>query len=220
MANLDVIELRQYRLHAGRRDELIDLFDDHLLQPQEESGMRIVGQFRDLDRPDRFVWLRGFANMVGRTAALSDFYYGPVWHRHRATANATMVDSDDVLLLRPVQSHDPCWEPGQDIALVEVVVRPIARGDEEQELEHVAEQVMPAVKRAGGSPLATLVTEPATNGFPALPVREDEFVVVTLAGFDDAAHHARYRDLVAPRDGGVHVLRLTPTSRSRLGKAA
>ena len=28
--------------------------------PQEDVGMRGVGQFRDLHDPDAFVWLRGF----------------------------------------------------------------------------------------------------------------------------------------------------------------
>jgi hypothetical protein len=55
MATLGVIELRQYQLRPGRRDELIDLFDDHLLEPQAKCGMRVLGQFRDLDRPDWFV---------------------------------------------------------------------------------------------------------------------------------------------------------------------
>jgi hypothetical protein len=35
--------------------------------------MRIIGQFRDLDHPDRFVWLRGFADMEARTQALGAF---------------------------------------------------------------------------------------------------------------------------------------------------
>ena len=30
--------------------------------------MTIIGQFRDLDRPDMFVWLRGFDGMEARKA--------------------------------------------------------------------------------------------------------------------------------------------------------
>ena len=63
--------------------------------------MRALGQFRDLDDPDRFVWLRGFADMASRAAPLAAFYDGPVWAAHRGVANTTMIDSDDVLLLRP-----------------------------------------------------------------------------------------------------------------------
>jgi hypothetical protein len=49
-----VLELRQYTLRPGRPEELIELFDTHLVEPQEEVGMHILGHFRDVDRPDRF----------------------------------------------------------------------------------------------------------------------------------------------------------------------
>src|SRR5207248_8870140 len=60
-------------------------------------SMHVVGQFRDLDDPDRFVWLRAFDSMPARQAALEAFYYGPVWRAHRDAANDTMIDSDDAL---------------------------------------------------------------------------------------------------------------------------
>ena len=48
-----VLELRQYTLHTGRRDVLIDIFDRNFVESQEEQGMRIIGQFRDLDNRDQ-----------------------------------------------------------------------------------------------------------------------------------------------------------------------
>ncbi len=65
----------------------------------------MLGQFRDLDVSNRFVWLRGFPDMVARQQALEAFYGGPVWARHGPAAAATMIDSDDVLLLRPYRVH-------------------------------------------------------------------------------------------------------------------
>ena len=99
-----IVELRQYTLHPGKRDVLIDLFDREFIEPHEAIRIRVIGQFRDVDNPDRFVWLRGFRNMASRAQALRDFYGGPVWKAHREAANATMVDSDNVLLLRPATS--------------------------------------------------------------------------------------------------------------------
>lgn len=97
-----VIELRQYTLRPRRRVELIELFDREFVESQEGVGMSVLGQFRDLDDPDRFVWLRGFRDMEARHRALTNFYGGPVWAEHGPQANDTMIDSDDVLLLRPV----------------------------------------------------------------------------------------------------------------------
>ena len=44
-----IVELRQYTLHPGKRDVLIDLFDRELVESQEALGMKVIGQFRDLD---------------------------------------------------------------------------------------------------------------------------------------------------------------------------
>ena len=101
---MSIVELRQYTLRPGRRDELIDLFERKFVDSQEAAGMTLIGQFRDLDDPDRFVWLRGFPDMESRNRALEAFYFGPVWQAHRGAANATMIDSDDVLLLRPLDA--------------------------------------------------------------------------------------------------------------------
>jgi quinol monooxygenase YgiN len=97
-----VVELRQYTLKPGRRDELIALLEREFVESQEAEGMDIIGTFRDLDNPDRFVWLRGFPDMEARAKSLAAFYGGPVWKAHRDAANDTMIDSDNVLLLRPV----------------------------------------------------------------------------------------------------------------------
>ena len=95
--------IRQYTLHTGHARVLIELFEREFIESQEALGMTLVGQFRDLDNPDRFVWLRGFADMTTRAQALQAFYSGPIWKTHREAANETMIDSDDVLLLRPAR---------------------------------------------------------------------------------------------------------------------
>jgi hypothetical protein len=95
----------------------VDLFDEHFVESQEALGMRVLGQFRDLGDADRFVWIRGFEGMESRARSLEAFYTGPVWMKHRAAANATMLDSDNVLLLRPAGEGagfalDPGSRPG------------------------------------------------------------------------------------------------------------
>ena len=103
MVPCSLVELRQYTLHPGQRETLVSLFEREFIETQEAAGIRVLGQFEDLDGPDRFVWFRGFADMDARREGLGRFYGGKVWAEHRDAANATMVDSDDVLLLRPVR---------------------------------------------------------------------------------------------------------------------
>ena len=50
-----IIELRQYALHPGQREALITLFDREFVESQEVAGIRVIGQFRDLDDRNRFV---------------------------------------------------------------------------------------------------------------------------------------------------------------------
>src|ERR1035438_2885433 len=58
-----VLELRQYTLLGGKRDTLISIFEKNFIEPQNALGAHVLGTFRDLDDPDRFVWLRGFRDM-------------------------------------------------------------------------------------------------------------------------------------------------------------
>jgi hypothetical protein len=121
-----IVELRRYALHPGRRETLIELFDREFVHTQEDCGMRVLGQFRDLDAPDDFVSLRGFANMAERREALAAFYGGPVWQRHRNAANATMQDSSNVLLLRNVQTAAThAARPGMLLAVVCALDAPV-----------------------------------------------------------------------------------------------
>jgi quinol monooxygenase YgiN len=83
-----VIELRQYRMKPGRRDDLIALFEREFVESQEACGMSLLGQFRDLDAPGHFVWMRGFESMAARKAALEGFYGGLVWQAHREAAKS------------------------------------------------------------------------------------------------------------------------------------
>jgi hypothetical protein len=202
---LGVVELRQYTLHPGRREMLIRLFEREFIEPQEAAGIRVLGTFRDLDDPDRFVWMRGFPDLRARPTALGDFYGGPVWARHRGAANATMVDSDDVLLLRPVPGGPefPCAEevPRRSASTITVTVYPLREPPSAACLEQFAD--------AGARAIALLQTEPAPNAFPGLPVREGEHVLVRVDRDPDAV-----RAVEALPAGPPQVLRVEPTDRS------
>jgi hypothetical protein len=89
----EVVELRQYTLQPGRRDDLIEIFERHLIAGQEEAGARIIGHFRDLEHPDRFVWLRAFRDMPSRKLALEALYGSGVWHEHRDAVNEMIDDA-------------------------------------------------------------------------------------------------------------------------------
>src|SRR6266496_199654 len=91
-----IIDLRQYTLYPGTRDAFVELFDKEFVETQEALGMRIIGQFRDLGDPNRFVWMRGFPDMPSRQKALVSFYeHSATWRNFSDRARSMMVDSTD-----------------------------------------------------------------------------------------------------------------------------
>ncbi len=212
-----VVELRQYTLHPGRRDELIALFEREFIEPQQACGISLLGLFRDLADADRFVWLRGFAGMPARAQALADFYGGPVWRAHREAANATMVDSDNVLLLRPGAGL-PGAVGASGAGRVLAWVWPLQAPADAALRACVSDRVLPMLAAAGATPLACLETEPASNNFPRLPVREGEQVLVLLATLPRDRPAPEADALSAPLNcwlrGEAQVLQLEATARS------
>jgi hypothetical protein len=203
--------------------------------------MKVIGQFRDLDNPNRFVWLRGFRDMPLRAQALKDFYGGPVWKAHRAAANATMIDSNNVLLLHPATptsgfsfGNRERSRPDSNEARSELIVATIYYLEASVDAAFVQffeETVKPAVTGSGATVLAYFVTEHSENTFPALPVREGENVFVWFARFNDPpayeSHIAaltqspRWRDEISKElarrlKRQPEILKLSPTTRSLL----
>ncbi len=178
-----VVELRQYTLHDGTRERLIDLFENEFIESQEALGIRVIGPFRDLEDPNRFVWLRGFPDMNERGRMLSAFIH--------------YVDSSAI-----------------------------------RDFTQFFENTMnPVLANTGAHVIATFETEPATNTFSRLPVRESETVLIWLAAFRDtrqfedhvtALHHLPDWRKHAPQDvlrqfsRKPEVLKLAPTPRSQL----
>jgi hypothetical protein len=236
-----IVELRMYTLHAGRRAELIELFEREFVETQEAVGIQALGQFYDLDDPNRFVWLRGFNDMPARAQSLHAFYSGPIWKAHRDAANATMIDSDNVLLLRlpygtcgfsfKAVNRPPQGNRAEQDGFVTATIYYFDAPVDSDFIDYFENSIHPMLAAAGASILAYFVTEDSPNTYPQLPVREGEYVFVWFAGFQDLDAYESYlvtlekskflKDEIATflkrhLKGKPEVLRLTPTPRSWL----
>jgi hypothetical protein len=236
-----IIELRQYTLHPDKLDEFIRLFEREFIETQEAVGISVIGHFRDQDDPNRFVWLRGFPDMPARAEALQAFYGGPVWKAHRDEANANFIDTDNVLLLRPLSAasgfalaklqRPPSGTraPTKGMVVATIYSFDAAVGDDFRQF--FEREIKPELHNAGISVAAALETESSPNTFPRLPVREGENVFIWIATFAAADDYARslarleqsrnWRETIAPQlmrrlKSPQQVLRLTPAPRSLL----
>ena len=235
-----IFELRQYVLHPGQRDTLVDVFDDNFVEGQEAAGIRIIGQYRDLGDPDRFVWLRSFPDMESRKVSLTKLYTGPIWKAHGRVASGTMVDADNVLLLRPLRPDTTFAPstiklpppgtrgPGKGVLVASIVY--VERKTPSEFGEFFAKELKPHWEAAGASVIAQMVSDHSPNTYPNLPVREKETAFVWFSLFaDQAAVDKHQRALVQSMEWRkvagqlttwthhkIETLRLEPTARSRL----
>lgn len=203
-----ILELRQYTIHTGQLEALVDVFERTLVDSQELCGIHVVGTFTDLDRPDRFVWIRGFDSNDSRSTALRAFYTGPHWRANSAELNSSLIDFDDVLLLQPAPMmglpESPNVRPTDRTGpasrrIISATVHSLEPGADDS-----------SVLAAIGTPvLGVLHTHPGPHGFSSLPLREGEQVVVVMSDGDEPG-----ADL--PGATITQRLRLSPTSRSEL----
>jgi NIPSNAP protein len=235
-----VIELRQYKLVHGAQDDFIALFDREFVETQEALGMRLIGQFVDHDRRDRFTWVREFPDMAARAQMLDSFYNGPVWAKHRATANPMLDDNDNVLLLRAARA-DSAFGASEQRAPVGAfagkaptyfaVIEYLWKDPNEGFSSFFLDRAVPLLKQAGLPILGVYVPEEQPNNFPRLPTRPDKKVLVwftraTSPNDFDAIRSkltstpAWRQSVVATLDDAEErppqVLRLDPTPRSAL----
>ncbi len=221
------VELRCYRMKPARRDDLISLFEAQFIESQESCGMVPIGHFRDLDDADAFVWLRGFRRFEDRAAALHAFYNeSDAWKKNRDAANDTLIDSDDVLLLRPARENrgfdlHGAVRPSRDEADVSARFVWIAAVMLDAP---ASEATITAFESLAPPNVGYFVSEERANEFPRLPVREGEHAFVacgvcdTLDALQESreAIETRFLPSIVERPLSAHHFRLRPARRSLL----
>jgi hypothetical protein len=226
------IELRRYTIKPGEREHFLRYFEAYFPEAFQQLGALALGQFRERGNPQMFTWLRGFKDIDARAVVNSTFYYGPLWKEHRTRMNDLLLDSDNVLLLRPLA-------PGRGVPVLPAVdvVNETAHGviaaqifavkkDDIDAFAARAESVFATYREAGVREAGVLVTLDVANNFPQLPVRTDGPYLVWLGMVENDKALDRFRLLAedASRslaDSGMlrsapELLVLDPAPRSRL----
>jgi hypothetical protein len=230
-----VVELRRYTIKAGQRDNFALYFDTLFPEAFQQLGALAIGQFLERDHSNGFTWIRGFKTIEDRAIVNSAFYYGPVWKEHKATLNGILDDSDNVLLLRPLDEAGIAVLPAvdavsgrspQDRGRVVAQIFRVTQGHV-PELANRAAKVFAGYRALGVSEACVLVTLDVPNNFPALPIRTDgPYLVwiglissnVTLESRVEASMGRAARELMTTGllNGAPETVVMSPTQRSRL----
>jgi hypothetical protein len=230
-----VIELRRYTVKDGERERFARDFEAFFPEAIQQTGAIVAGQFLERDKPSVFTWIRGFHDMDDRARSNAALYYGAVWKEHRALMNSLIIDSDNVLLLRPLipergvaifPAVDPIREKQAARGVVVAQIFPVQPNGVEA-FARQAETAFAQYRAIGIREAGVLVTLDAPNNFPQLPIRTDGPYLVWLGILkDDETLEARFRPLAARSAqafaatgllrGAPELAVLDPAQRSRL----
>jgi hypothetical protein len=188
LQDFQVIEFRRYTIKQGEREHFAEYFESYFPEAFQQMGAIVFGQFFERKNPVGFNWMRGFKNTDARAVINSGFYYGPLWREHASTMNSLMVDSDNVLLLRPLTPARgvpvlPAVDPIKEVKGAQgVVVAQIfaVKPNSVDAFAKQAEETFARYRAAGAREAGVLVTLDVPNNFPQLPVRTDGPYLVWL----------------------------------------
>jgi len=234
LQDFQVIELRRYAIKAGERENFARYFETWFPEAFQQLGAIAFGEGFERDNATWFTWLRGFKDMPARVDVNTAFYYGPLWKEHRNVLNGLLLDSDNVLLLRPLNPERaipvlPAVDVVQENEGAQGTVVMQIFAVQQNGVDAFAEQaasVFADYRNAGARDAGVLVTLDEPNNFPQLPVRTDGPYLVWLGIVRDDAmletlktSIARSRTALAATEllrGEPEFMVLDPAPRSRL----
>ncbi|MES2318942.1 MAG: NIPSNAP family protein [Pseudomonadota bacterium] len=229
-----VIELRRYSLVEGSAERFSRSFETWFPEAFQQLGALVLGHFFERGPVERFTWLRGYPDMAARAAVNTAFYDGPVWREHRAALNQWILDSDNVLLLRPlhpgsgipgIRAVDPVAEPDGAGGIAVLQIFPVKEGALD-ECALAADPWFASYQGSGVVEVGILATLDAANNFPRHPIRSDGTFLVWMGvlrdqGALEGLHGAFAAGAAAIAQSGLlagpaELLVLDPGQRSRL----
>jgi hypothetical protein len=202
--DINVIELRNYVLKPGQRENFTTLFAQHFVQSQFDLGGYPLNWFKVDGAPDNFLWIRGFTDMAARSKFLPAFYHGAVWKQYRSDANSKLANNDNVYLLKPLTLNNGVLEAGTKIKSeilkgnkgIAVIDFYVANTKLDKLKAAFAKYYLPAFKRAGIENYTLWASEMEQNDFPQLPVFQDANLLVAITFYKDAVEYREKLKLV------------------------
>jgi hypothetical protein len=201
--SINVLELRNYLLKPGMTKTFIQYFNRHFVQPMTALGGHTLGQFIIKDVNDRFVWMRGFTDMDTRLQFLTDFYINsPAWKQSGPDANAMMINSDNVYLLRPLDgAHDTGKKSNDNSELktgTEVVTLDFytCNGTLEKVTALFKTSCLPFFRNLDVHDITLWVSEMSENKFPRLPAFQEQHLMLSITTYKDMIEYQEKRDMI------------------------
>ena len=193
---VQVLELRNYLLRPGHRDEFITGFETKIIDTLNARGNLVLGQFTVKGSPDNFFWIRGFKDMQTRLTCLKGFYSSEYWSKHVYIPQAHVINYNNVYLLKPVDiltgkkdsiNFNFDWFGKQKgIVVVELI---IANERLSQLLNFMGSKFDPIVRSAGTINMSYWISELTPNDYPDLPAFQDKNLLVCISFYQSEVEY-------------------------------
>jgi hypothetical protein len=181
-----VLELRNYLLKPNLADTFSQYFHSKFVAPMNDLGGYTLGEFKISGVDDRFVWLRGFANMKTRVQFLNDFYLNsPTWKEYGKGANEMMINSDNVYLLKPLHKN-VLLKTDKTFTVIDFY---ICNSTIEKVIKLFDTEYIPFLKTINVDDISFWISEMTKNDFPRLPVFQDKNLLVSITHYNDEAEY-------------------------------
>ena len=91
-----IIELRQYRMKAGQKQNWIKFMEEEIIPFQVSKGMLVAGSFTGLEEEDLYVWIRRFENEQERKRLYEAVYESDYWKNELSPRVGDMMDRSKI----------------------------------------------------------------------------------------------------------------------------
>ena len=96
-----VLEIRTYKLKAGRRDDFDRMFREHALPMLRRYGIDVVGSGASLHDEDHYILIRAFPSLDSRAEQLERFYGSDEWLENYDGPVMELIETYHTVVLPP-----------------------------------------------------------------------------------------------------------------------
>ena len=94
------LELRQYRIKPGFREEWVKFMEEEIIPFQISKGMVVVGSFLGEEEDDLYVWIRRFQNEEERKRLYKEVYESDYWRNELSPRVGELMDREKIVVTR------------------------------------------------------------------------------------------------------------------------
>lgn len=192
---IHVLELRNYVIAEGGRDQFIDSFKTSVEDYQNAKGAYILGLYKVKDAENNFFWLRGYDSMAARKKAMEAVYSSPEWPGISRMTQKYVINFYNVHLVKPfdintgdsVSGVDAIWfDKRKGVTVIDFYTGNGTRGDV---INYVRETYHNLLMSAGVKDITYWIAEDQPNNYPQHPVFQDSNSLISISFFRNESEY-------------------------------